>query len=144
MKYLFYLSAVLLFGFISCKKEKPNDEMINDDPTTAVDTIGEGTFTGYQHSLAGDAILYTEVSGNKILRLEDFNMTAGPDVYVYLSTTSSFNAGAIQVAQLAVNTNYTNSNINFTVSSPSYTSSYKYVLVYCVQFSALFGYTELL
>ena len=143
MKNVLYVLLFPVFILLSCKKDTPMQQMLNDDPTMALDTIGEGIFTSYAHSLSGDAILYTEVSGSKILRLQNFNMTAGPDVYVFLSTTSSYSTGAIQIAQLAVNTDYTNSNINFTVSSPSYTAAHKYVLIYCVQFSSLFGYADL-
>lgn len=131
---------------ISCKKKEdpgPTTTVTSAPPSGQSVTIGSGDFTTYAHGLSGSAILYKE--GNpevKKLRLYNFNMTAGPDVYVYLSKNSSYSAAnVIEITKLT--TGYSNSSITFDVTSPSYTSDYKFVLVYCVQYSSLFGYTEL-
>ncbi len=131
---------------ISCKKKEdpgPTTMVTSAPPSADSDTIGEGNFTSYDHSLGGSSILYKD--GNpavKKLRLYNFNMTAGPDVHVYLSKTSSYSASnVIEITKLT--TGYTNSSITFDVTSTNYTSDHKYVLVYCVQYSSLFGYTEL-
>ncbi|MDF2454388.1 MAG: Electron transfer [Cytophagaceae bacterium] len=141
------LMAVMASPLISsCKKKEdpgPSTTVTSEPPPDDSDTIGEGSFTSYDHGLSGSAVLYEEGDpAVKKLRLYDFNMTAGPDVYVYLSKTSSYSAGnVLQITKLT--TGYTNSSITFDVTSPNYSSDYKYVLVYCVQFSSLFGYTEL-
>jgi len=130
----------------SCKKKEdpdPSTTVTSEPPSEDSDTIGEGNFTGYDHGLSGSAVLYEEGDpAVKKLRLYDFNMTAGPDVYVYLSKTSSYSAGnVLEITRLT--TGYTNSSLTYDVTNANYSSDYKYVLVYCVQYSSLFGYTEL-
>src|SRR5690606_25011901 len=134
------ISVFCLLNF-SCKKEEQRPTlMVNDTSTVASDTVGRGVFVGYQHSLSGSALLYTDINAAKILTMTDFNMTPGPDVYVYLSTTASYSASnVIEVTKLT--TGYTNSTLNYTLTG--YDPKYKYVLVYCVAFNALFGYAEL-
>lgn len=115
-------------------------EMITQTGSEALDTIGAGTFTSYQHSLAGKAMLYTDVMNKKVIALQEFSMTAGPDVHVFLSKTASYSpSNVLDVATL--NTGYINSNLYYTING--YDPSYRYVLVYCITYSALFGYTEL-
>jgi len=132
---------------LACKKKKMDEispgtvETVQDKQTPASDTIGKGTFISYEHGLAGNALLYNEKTGGKILRLTGFNMTPGPNVYVYLSKTSSYSSSNT-IAITRLTTGYSNSNLNFAVPE-SYSSEYKYVLVYCIQFNSLFGYAEL-
>jgi len=140
------LVGITSIAIASCKKKDdpgPTTTVISEPPPADSDTIGEGHFTSYDHGLSGSSILYKE--GNpevKKLRLYDFNMTAGPDVHVYLSKTTSYSAAnVLEITKLP--TGYTNSSITFDVTSANYNSDYKYVLVYCVQYSSLFGYTEL-
>jgi hypothetical protein len=143
MTLLVGMTGIVLF---SCKKKEdpgPTTTVMSPPPGVDSDTIGEGNFTSYEHSLAGAAVLYKE--GNpevKKLRLYNFNMTAGPDVHVYLSKTTSYSAAnVLEITKLT--TGYSNSSITFDVTSGNYSADYKYVLVYCVQYSSLFGYTEL-
>ena len=138
------LVAMLTF---SCGSEEevvpsgtPND-MVMDMTPSGQDKQGMGVFTGYAHSLSGKAVLLTDGNSNTI-RLEDFNMTAGPDVYVFVSKANNYSqSNVIEVAKLT--SGYTNSDINLTFSSVEFTSEHKFVLVYCVQFNSLFGYAEL-
>jgi hypothetical protein len=144
MKHTLLIAAcAILLGLSACKKDEEGPTlMVNDEVQNAGDTIGKGTFTGYAHSLSGKAILYKETDGDTILRFESFNMTPGPDVHVYLSKTASFSSGStIEVA--ALSSGYTNSAVNFGVNINGYTADHKYVLVYCYQFSELFGNTTL-
>ena len=140
------LFAGLVVISVCCKKKEdigPTVMVMSAPPSATSDTIGEGNFTSYAHNLSGSALLYKE--GNptvKKVRLYNFNMSAGPDVYVYLSKTSSYSAAnVLQITRLT--TGYSNSSITFDVNHASYSSDYKYVLVYCVQYSSLFGYVEL-
>ena len=141
MKHVIGILFILSVLISSCKKEETSPNvMVTNVGTMASDTIGRGPFTSYQHNLSGSALLYTDVNAEKILKLENFNMTAGPDVYMYLSTTASYSAAnVLEITKLT--TGYTNSTLNYTVAG--YESKYKYVLVYCVTYSALFGYVQL-
>ena len=140
---LLYVSLLAL-TFCACKKkDEPEPITVIADPVSMdSDTLGQGNFTSYDHGLGGSALLYQETSGTRILRLYNFSMTAGPDVHVYLSKTSSYSpANVIELTKLT--TGYSSSSINLPVNSTSYSADYKYALVYCVQYSSLFGYAEL-
>lgn len=100
----------------------------------------EGTFQG-----AGDGFHNAEglariIAGNegKILRLEDFKATNGPDLYVYLSSDAS--AGEyVSLGRLKANTG----NQNYEIPEGTDLSKYGTVLIWCQQFSVLFGSAEL-
>ena len=141
---------MILFGmiFFSCSKSESDPTpaggmlAVNDAAPSNSSIIKMGMFVSYAHGLDGTAALYVDPAGAKVLRFENFTMSQGPDVYVYLSKANNFSkANVIEVAKLT--DGYSKSNINFNVTSPSYTSDYKYVLVYCVQYNSLFGNTEL-
>jgi hypothetical protein len=138
---LFLCGAVL---FTSCGEDTvsgPNTSVMDLVPDDKEQT-GDGVFTGYAHDLSGKASLFCGDDGSKAIRLEDFNMVAGPDVYVYISKSNNYSqANVIEVAKLT--SGYMKSDINLAFSSTSFTSEYKFVLVYCVQFNSLFGYAEL-
>jgi hypothetical protein len=142
MKKVTLLLFAVWVGATSCKKEDVGPAiMVNNGGAAAADTIARGLFTSYQHSLSGNAILYTDINNATVLQLENFNMTAGPDVHVFLSKTASYSAA--NILDLGVlSTGYTNSTLSYTITG--YDATYKYVLVYCVTYSALFGYTELI
>jgi hypothetical protein len=141
--------GLLLFAAIvtfSCGSEEevpagaPND-MVMDMTPSGQDKQGMGVFTGYAHSLSGKAVLLTDGNSNTI-RLEDFNMTAGPDVYVFVSKANNYSqSNVIEVAKLT--SGYMDSDINLSFTSTQFTSEYKFVLVYCLQANSLFGYAEL-
>ena len=130
---------------LSCGEEVvsggPNSSIMDMVPENKKQT-GAGVFTGYAHDLSGKASLFCGDDENKAIRLEDFNMLAGPDVYVFISTSNNYSkANAIEVAKLT--SGYMDSDINFDFKSQGLTSDHKFVLVYCVQYNSLFGFAEL-
>ncbi len=145
MKKIILMIFVLATGTIACKKAKDETKMVNDiigSPVT--DTIGQGNFIGQQHDLSGKALLYKDNSNNYILRLENFNLTSAPDPDVLLSKTSTYSAGnVINVTGLSQNTNYSNSSINIDVDNTINFTEYKYVIIWCTQYSAYFGHATL-
>jgi hypothetical protein len=146
MKTLQIILIASIFAF-SCASEDDiaptgMDNMVMDMPPANTDLNGMGTFTSYAHNLAGKAVLLTDDAGKRVVRLEDFTMTSGPDVYVFVSKSNNYSqANVIEVAKLT--SGYMDSDINFDFSSSAYTSDYKFVLVYCIQFNSLFGFAEL-
>ena len=90
-KLLFMTLLVGTIGvaIVSCKKKEdpgPTTTVMSPPPSAESDTIGKGNFTSYDHGLSGSSIFYKDgVTSVKKLRLYNFNMTAGPDVHVYLS-----------------------------------------------------------
>ena len=130
---------------MSCGEETvsggPNSSIMDMVPENKKQT-GAGVFTSYAHNLSGKASLFCGDDNNKAIRLENFNMLAGPDVYVFVSKSNNYSkANVIEVAKLA--SGYMDSDVNFDFKSQTYTSEYKFVLVYCVQYNSLFGYAEL-
>ena len=135
----------LAIACASCGEEEvsggPNNSIMDMAPENKTQT-GAGVFTSYAHDLSGKASLFCGDDDNKAIRLEDFNMLAGPDVYVFISKSNNYSkANVIEVAKLT--SGYMDSDINFDFKSQNFTSEYKFVLVYCVQYNSLFGFAEL-
>ncbi len=141
MKRYILITIILTTGILACKKEKVETKTINDIVVTPIsDTLGKGDFTGQQHNLSGKTILYKDNTGNNILRLENFNMTAAPDAHVFLSKTSTYSSGNVmKIFDFTQNADYTNSAININVATNVDFTQYKYVIVWCTQYSAFFG-----
>jgi hypothetical protein len=146
MKKTFAAAILLCLGMLSssCGEEElsegPNISTVDMAPADKMES-GLGIFTSYAHDLSGKAILLCG-SDSKAIRLEDFNMLAGPDVYVFVSKSNNYSkANVIEIAKLT--SGYLDSDINFEFNASSYTNEYKFVLVYCVQYNSLFGYAEL-
>jgi hypothetical protein len=112
--------------------------VIGDPPQSP--PVKQGVFTGYEHNLSGLAAFYDDAVAGKSIYLEGFTMTQGPDVRVYISRASNYSkANTIEIGRLK--DSYTRQNIGIAV--PGYTAEYKFILVYCLEFHALFGYAEL-
>lgn len=141
-KIIFILSLITVFG-VACKKDDNQPTIVVDDaPPKVVDTLGAGPFTGFAHELSGAALLVKDTNDIVNLYLQNFNMTPGPDVFLYLSKTNNYSASnVLEVARFE--SGFSNSNINYPVKNAEYNAEYKFVLVYCVEFHSLFGYTEL-
>jgi hypothetical protein len=105
------------------------------------DKMLSGSFVGINdgiHNAEGVAkILYSQ-GGNNVLRLEEFKSTNGPDLYVYLSTDKQA-SDFVSLGRLKANIG----NQNYDIPSGTDLSKYDTVLVWCKQFSVLFGSAEL-
>jgi len=79
-------------------------------------------------------------SEHRILRLENFKSTNGPDLYVYLSKDArDINDGYIELGRLKGNIG----NQNYHIPEDVNLDEYSHVLIWCKQFSVLFGYANL-
>lgn len=77
---------------------------------------------------------------HRILRLENFKSTNGPDLYVYLSKDArSISDGYIELGRLKGNIG----NQNYHIPDDVNLDEYSYALIWCKQFSVLFGYANL-
>jgi hypothetical protein len=138
---LFTIVISMLLAATSCKKEEEPAKMV-DDSVPAGNTLAKGNFSGFQHSLAGSSSVVKDSTGNIFLRLENFTMTSGPDVYVYMSKSTTY-SGSQSIEVRKLEGGFTDSNITIDIDNNLDYKEYKYVLVYCFQFSALFGRSEL-
>lgn len=101
-----------------------------------------GLFTSFAHGLSGKALSYTLADQQRIIQLEDFTMSAGPDVYVFLSRSNNYSkSNTIGIAKLT--RSYSNASLNITIDPAVDLAAHPFVLVYCVQYNSLFGYAEL-
>lgn len=110
--------------------------------------VASGQFGGIDgfHKGEGKARLYRLSDGNLLLRLEEFKVTNGPDLYVFLSghpaprnSGQVHEGGALEVARLKGNIG----NQNYALPPNVDLSKFKSVVIYCKQFSVVFSTAEL-
>ena len=100
-----------------------------------------GTFVGVGdgiHNAEGTAKIVSLNDGSKILRFENFKSTNGPDLYVYLATDSKA-TDYVSLGPLKANIG----NQNYQIPDGTDISKYNTALVWCKQFSVLFGHASL-
>jgi hypothetical protein len=101
-----------------------------------------GSFTGADdfHFGEGTARLIETAPGQFSVRLEDFAVRNGPDLYVYLSPDSSgYTEGSIELGRLKAD----RGNQNYEVPADTDMSKVESVVIWCKQFSVLFATAEL-
>ncbi|MGQ0550737.1 MAG: DM13 domain-containing protein [Armatimonadota bacterium] len=110
--------------------------------------IATGKFAGTDdvHKGEGKALIVQLPTGQRFLRFEEFKVTNGPDLYVYLSGHSSprnraqlHDGGAFEIGLLKGNIGNQNYELPATVDPTKYRS----VVIYCKRFSVLFASAEL-
>ncbi len=99
------------------------------------------------HKGQGSARVFRLSDGQRILRLEEFKVTNGPDLYVYLSGHAAprnsgqlHEGGALEIGRLKGNIG----NQNYALPADVDLSKFKSVVIYCKQFSVVFSTAELL
>lgn len=122
--------------------EKDGDAMMEDDAMEDKMTMElSGGFQGAGdgiHNASGKAtVLYLE-DGSSVLRLENFRVTNGPDLYVYLSTDKNA-SGYIDLGRLKASSG----NQNYELPADVDLSKYDNVIIWCKSFSVYFGGAEL-
>lgn len=126
---------VVLLVVASCAKNTPE----NSQETLPTGTVlASGSFTSNGHTTSGTAKVVQDASGMKFLVFENFRSDNGPDLRVWLSPNN--NASPYQEVGIlkAVTGNFSydlNASINFTANDR--------VLIWCEDFSILFGHAVL-
>jgi hypothetical protein len=95
--------------------------------------VGDGI-----HDAKGKAKVISLEDRSNVLRLENFQSTNGPDLYVYLATDEKA-TDYVSLGRLKAN----NGNQNYNIPDGTDLSRYDSVLIWCKQFSVLFGSAEL-
>jgi hypothetical protein len=111
--------------------------------------LGAGTFGVVDgiHRGDGTASLVQLADGQRVLRLEeDFRVTNGPDLYVYLSGSAAprtsaelHETGAFEVAQLKGNVG----GQNYQLPDDLDLSKFRSVVIFCRRFTTVFSTAEL-
>ena len=86
------------------------------------------------HNAEGNARVVSLTDGSKILRLENFKSTNGPNVHVYLSTDKRA-TDFVDLGKLKAN----NGNQNYNIPVGTDITKHNIVLIWCKDFSVLFG-----
>jgi hypothetical protein len=115
----------------------------NTTSTTDIsqDALRTGSFVGVEdgvHNAEGTAKVIPLRDGTNILRLENLQVTNGPDLYVYLATDKSA-SDFVSLGKLKAN----NGNQNYDIPLGTDMTKYDTVLIWCRPFSVLFGSAEL-
>jgi hypothetical protein len=99
--------------------------------------IKQGTLMGFGHSVSGDVKVYGS-EGRLVVVLDPFSSQNGPDLKVYLSkdekASEYLSLGALKS---------TNGKQSYDVSGMPNLDQYKFVMIWCQQYSVLFGLAEL-
>ena len=138
MKKLFLLFVILIS--FSCSEDENNTPTApiddNFDPGMAT-LVKQGTLAGVGHSVSGTVKIYDD-AGKKVITLDPFSSQNGPDLKVYLSTDEN----AAQYINLGPLKSTTGKQ-SYEVTGMPDLEQYKFILVWCEQFSVLFGKAEL-
>jgi hypothetical protein len=109
--------------------------------TTTTSKIMTGSIIGAGdgfHNAEGSAKVIPLGDGNTILRLENFKSTNGPNVHLYLATDKSA-SNFIDLGKLKAN----NGNQNYNIPHGTDLAKYNMALIWCKDFSVLFGSAQL-
>lgn len=93
------------------------------------------------HRGSGDALLYRLADGSHLLRLEDFKVTNGPDLAVYLvkhadpSNSSQVTSGFLNLGKLKGNVG----NQNYVIPAGTDLSEFNSAVIWCELFGVLFS-----
>jgi len=112
-------------------------KMVKEESGNELEVIKTGTFEGLAGHQAQGIVKILEGNKKSFLRFEDFDVTNGPDLRVYLTPNGDVHDG-IHLDKLKGNKgnqNYSLENID--------TSVYDTVVIYCQPFGAYFGQAEL-
>jgi len=123
------------------QEDLPEEVMKNIDQASTK----TGAFIGADalHRGSGTAKIITDSSGKKILRLEeDFSVTNGPDLYVYLTKNENPSSeddlgDLINLGRLKGNQGSQNYETNVDIDA------YNTVVIWCQQFGVLFAHAVL-
>lgn len=143
MKSIILIISSLAFVITSCVKDKMVDVTpIISTTTTGVALKYSANFipTSGESARGSAKIYYDSTSSKYTLKFENFSVSSGPDLKVYLSkyappTTGNFiNLGALK---------NNSGNQSYEITGAPNFKEYKYVLVHCQQYNHLFASANL-
>src|SRR5918996_542592 len=126
------LVTITLLGTFSQAQTAHAQEQISSLSGQFMGTV-DGT-----HNAEGKAREINLENGKQFIRLENFKVTNGPDLYVYLATDKS-TSDFVDLGKLKAN----NGNQNYEVPEGTDLTKYDTVLIWCKSFSVLFGSADL-
>jgi hypothetical protein len=153
MKRIFLL---LISVSLSCTDSGSIDPVSNTNPsvvTTPVDTspvvsspvtsntdqklIFEGTFVNGTNNTSGKAKVFENSKGVKTLSFENFKTDAGPDLRIYFAEDKAI-TNFVEISKTVKN-----GDSSYELPANVNMAKQKFILIWCKQFSKLFGSSEL-
>lgn len=135
MKKIIIATMAFISVLTSCKK---NDITLNEmfDRNNATE-INRGSYVNSSEKVSGCARVFVK-DNNRYLIFENFKATAGPDLKVYFSTSTSNNA-IVSLGDLKG----TGGTFYYCIPANVDVNSYNHILIWCEDFKKLFGYAVL-
>ena len=120
--------------------DEPKVEMAEPMPDPGPTALASGDFSGVDsfHQGSGVATVYRLEDGSRVLRLEDFDVTNGPDLHVLLSTSADPEAELgdyVDLGSLKGNVG----NQNYEIADDADLTGYVSVVIYCQPFHVVFA-----
>ncbi|MBL7814782.1 MAG: DM13 domain-containing protein [Saprospiraceae bacterium] len=132
-----FLPFFLLFAIISCKKDNEVSNLPTIELLPTDKLLASGTFTNGAHTTSGDVKLIESADTKKYLIFNNLKSDAGPDLRIYLSSDKSASSYTEVVNKV------TTGNTKIEIPSSANLATQKTVLIWCKQFSVLFGSADL-
>ncbi len=111
---------------------KPAPKVVEVQKEKSASVIGTAGHKG------SGAVRIIKTESGDVVRYENFKTINGPDLYVYLAkdldAKEFVNLGTLKA---------TEGNVNYEIPKGTNIDEYRYVLVWCKQFSVLFNYVDL-
>lgn len=117
------------------------DVEVNEEMPASTLATPMGNFVGVGdgiHDAQGDVLIIDADDGSKFLRFENFRATNGPDLFVYLATDETA-SDFVNLGRLKGNIG----NQNYMIPPGVDLMHHDTVLIWCKQFSVLFGSAEI-
>ncbi len=133
----FLAVAVVTFLLPACKKE--NNTPVNVVEVVPMGTVlASGSFVSNVHNTSGTVKVTQDGMGKKFLVFENFKTDNGPDLRVWLSPNNSASS-YVQVGTLRA----VSGNFSYELTPAINYSTNNRVLIWCEDFSVLFGHAVL-
>ena len=97
----------------------------------------EGKFANGAHPTSGNAKIYEAKDGKRTLIFENLKSDAGPDLRIYIANDKAV------TNFVELSNKVENGNKMYDIPAKVDLSKQKFVLIWCKQFSVLFGHAEL-
>jgi Electron transfer DM13 len=120
----------------------PAEEIAIEPDVFTPRVVASGTFEGTDdfHFGTGTARIIETAPGEYRLRLADFSVRNGPDLFVYLSPRpDDYARGALELGRLKA----TDGSFNYSLPAGTDPSDFASALIWCKQFSHLFAFATL-
>ncbi len=137
------VGIAIYYGRFLFTKRVVREELPSEMIASQIIKQGEFKDIDFIHRGSGQAKLLEDNNGHKLIRLENFQTTDGPDLYVYLSrnsvpTTKLESLGDF-ISLGRLKGNFGDQNYEITQNIEGYNT----VVIWCRQFSALFTFAVL-